>query len=193
MGRRYEIRLSGTGGQGVVLAGIILAEAAGRWKSGQYVVQTVSYGPQVRGGLSSAEVVISNESIDYPKPVKLDLLIPFTQEAANAGPPLMKEQGLIIQDPELVPRAPSGWVAELPLTKLAVESTGQARMANVVAIGAIGAICPLLDPAAVEAAVAERSSDRLRESFLKAVEAGRRAAESIRDQVVFKMPLSTED
>ena len=61
MTERYEIRISGTGGQGVVLAGIILAEAVGCWQEGRHVVQTVSYGPQVRGGLSSAELVISQE------------------------------------------------------------------------------------------------------------------------------------
>ena len=51
MSNRYEVRISGTGGQGVILTGIILAEAVGRWQSGKHVVQTVSYGPQVRGGL----------------------------------------------------------------------------------------------------------------------------------------------
>ena len=61
---RYEIRLTGTGGQGLVLAGIILAEAAGIYE-GKYVVQTVSYGPSARGGTSRADVVISDEEIKY--------------------------------------------------------------------------------------------------------------------------------
>lgn len=193
MARRYEIRLSGTGGQGVVLAGIILAEAAGRFQQGNYVVQTVSYGPQVRGGLSSAEVVISGEAIDYPKPIKLDLLVPFTQDAANAGPSLMKPRGLILQDPELVPRAPHGWVAAIPLSKLAREATGQDRMANIVSLGAISVLCPLLNPESVEAAVLERSPSGLKDVFLKAVQAGRTAAETLKDKIIYEEPPSQED
>ncbi|MEK7871409.1 MAG: 2-oxoacid:acceptor oxidoreductase family protein, partial [Nitrospirota bacterium] len=65
MAFRYEIRLSGSGGQGLILAGIILAEAAGIYDK-KYVVQTQSYGPEARGGVSKSEIVISDEEIDYP-------------------------------------------------------------------------------------------------------------------------------
>ena len=124
---RYEIRISGTGGQGVVLAGIILAEAAGVWRPNQHVVQTVSYGPQVRGGLSSAEVVVTPEEIDFPQPIRLDLLIPFTQDAAAIGIKRLKPQGLVLQDPELAPRVTHGWVAVIPLTQLAKEGQVEIR------------------------------------------------------------------
>ncbi|MEW5724641.1 MAG: 2-oxoacid:acceptor oxidoreductase family protein [Thermodesulfobacteriota bacterium] len=193
MSRRYELRLSGTGGQGVVLAGIILAEAAGRWRADQHVVQTVSYGPQVRGGLSSAEVVISDEPIDYPKPLRLDLLIPFTQEAAAEGAGLLKPQGILVQDPALVDHAPPGWVAEIPLTALARETAGRAQSANIVALGVVAVLCPFVDPEALEAAIRERTSARLLDSFLKAAEAGRRAAESIKDRIFLEEEPSPED
>lgn len=193
MSSRYEIKISGTGGQGVVLAGIILAEAAGRWKSGQHVVQTVSYGPQVRGGMSSAEVVISKDEIDYPKPIKLDLLIPFTQDAANEGQGIMKPDGIIIQDPDLVQRAPEGWVAQLPLTKLAVESTGRVQMANMAALGAASVFCPALDAKSLEKALKERASEKFKDAFLKAAEAGRAAAEKIKEKITFEEAPSQDD
>ena len=63
---RYEIRLSGSGGQGIIMAAIILAEAAGVYDE-KYVCQSQSYGPEARGGTSKAEVIISNQTIDYPR------------------------------------------------------------------------------------------------------------------------------
>ncbi len=80
---RYEIRLSGTGGQGLIFAGIILAEAAGI-HDGKYVCQTQSYGPEARGGASKAEVVISDREIDYPEAIKPDLLLAMSQKSCDA-------------------------------------------------------------------------------------------------------------
>ena len=82
MAERYEICLSGSGGQGLILAGIILAEAAGVHE-GKHVAQSQSYGPEARGGASKAEVVISDEEIDYPMATRLDLLL-----AMNRSPEL---------------------------------------------------------------------------------------------------------
>ena len=76
---RYEIRLSGSGGQGMVFAGTILAEAIGV-EDGKNVCQTQSYGPEARGGASRADVVISSGEIYYPKPMRLDLLLALSQE-----------------------------------------------------------------------------------------------------------------
>jgi 2-oxoglutarate ferredoxin oxidoreductase subunit gamma len=189
---RYEIRLSGTGGQGVVLAGIILAEAAGRWREGQYVAQTVSYGPQVRGGMSSAEVVVSSSEIDYPRPISLDLLVPFTQAAATEGVPLLKPKGLVLMDPELVHHS-TGWVAEIPLTQLARESTGRIQMINVVALGAMSVLTPVIDPESLKAALDERAPKKARESFHKAALAGQEAALKIRDRIFFEEGAGHED
>ena len=193
MGWRYEIRISGTGGQGVALAGIILAEAAGRWRDKQYVVQTVSYGPEVRGGMSNAELVISDEEVDHPKPIGLDLFIPFTQASADQSQELIKPMGIIIHDPDLVHRPPPGWVATIPLTKLAKQSTGRAQMANIVALGAVSVLTSIVTPEAVKAAIKERASERLREAFLKAARAGRQAADKIRDHLAREESHSPED
>jgi 2-oxoglutarate ferredoxin oxidoreductase subunit gamma len=192
MGKRYEVRFSGTGGQGVVLAGIILAEAAGSCK-GQFVVQTVSYGPQVRGGMSSAEVVISDQEIDYPKPMRLDLLVPFTQEACDQGAGLMKPDGVILLDPDLVVQTPEGWVASIPMTRLAKEVTGRAQMANIVALGAIACLAPFLEPADMEAAVRERAPRGLEDRFVEALGVGQQAAEEIREKIAYETAPSPDD
>jgi len=89
---RYEIRLSGSGGQGIIMAAIVLAEAAGVYDE-KYVCQSQSYGPEARGGTSKAEVIISNQTIDYPKAIKPDLLLTMNQEACNTYFPDLKAEG----------------------------------------------------------------------------------------------------
>jgi 2-oxoglutarate ferredoxin oxidoreductase subunit gamma len=190
--KRYEVRFSGTGGQGVVLAGILFAEAASLMP-GQYVAQTVSYGPQVRGGMSSAEVVVSQSPIDYPKPIGLDLLVPFTQEACNQALHLMKEDGVILLDPDQVPERPQGWVAAVPLSKIAAQSSGRTQMANVVALGVVAVMAPCVDVQSMERAIRERAPQDLEERFMRAFRAGVSAAEALADKIAYESPPSPEE
>lgn len=106
MANRYEIRLSGSGGQGLIVAGIILAEAAGI-HDGKYVCQTQSYGPEARGGASKAEVVISEEEIDYPKAIKPDVLLAMNQKACDAYFFDMKPDGMLVVDSTFVKQLPT--------------------------------------------------------------------------------------
>ncbi|RLC89501.1 MAG: 2-oxoacid:ferredoxin oxidoreductase subunit gamma, partial [Chloroflexi bacterium] len=105
MVRRYEVRLAGTGGQGAILAGILLAEAAVR--DGKNVVQTQSYGPEARGGASRAEVVISDGEIHYPKVLQADITLCMSQEACDRYGKRMRRGGLLILDADHVTRAPT--------------------------------------------------------------------------------------
>ncbi|MCX5798633.1 MAG: 2-oxoacid:acceptor oxidoreductase family protein, partial [Proteobacteria bacterium] len=105
MGYRYDIRLSGSGGQGLILMGIILAEAIGIY-DGKYVAQTQSYGPEARGGSSKAEVVVSNEEIDYPKAMKLDLLLAMNQKSCDDYYMDLKPDGILIVDSTFVTQVP---------------------------------------------------------------------------------------
>ncbi len=82
MSQRYEIRFSGAGGQGLILAGVIMAEAASIY-DGKQAVQSQSYGPEARGGASKSEVIISDTAIDYPKATVVDALLALTQEACR--------------------------------------------------------------------------------------------------------------
>lgn len=94
-----EFRLSGSGGQGLILAGIILAEAA--LKDGKNVVQSQSYGPEARGGASKAEVIISDKDINYPKVEKCDVLLALTQKAYDKYISTLKTGGVLIKDDKI--------------------------------------------------------------------------------------------
>ncbi len=135
MSSRYEIRLAGSGGQGLILAGMILAEAAGVY-DGKFVCQTQSYGPEARGGASKAEVVISDGEIDYPKAIRPDVLLALNQKSLEAFSSDLKPGGLLLVDADLVQEAPASRVLALPFTRIARE-LGRAMVANIVALGAL--------------------------------------------------------
>ena len=135
MAERFEIRLAGSGGQGLILAGIILAEAAGVYDA-KFVCQTQSYGPEARGGASKAEVVISDAPIDYPKAIQPDVLLALNQKSLEAFSADLKPGGLLLVDADLVQEAPAGRVLALPFTRIARE-LGRAMAANIVALGAL--------------------------------------------------------
>ncbi len=138
MSERYEVRLSGAGGQGLVLAGVILAEAAALY-DGKNAVQTQSYGPEARGGASKSEVIISEFSIDYPKATEIDLLLCLTQEACDKYTSDLKKKGIIIADSRMVKDLPKGdyVIYNLPIMDTAKEKVGKTFVANIVALGAI--------------------------------------------------------
>ena len=138
MSDRYEVRLSGAGGQGLVLAGVILAEAAALY-DGINAVQTQSYGPEARGGASKSEVIISDSDIDYPKATAIDLLLCLTQEACDKYTDDLKEKGIIIADSRMVKELPDGnyTIYSLPIIDTAKEKVGKTFVANIVALGVI--------------------------------------------------------
>ena len=178
MSPRYGIELAGEGGQGVVLAAVILAEAAAM-HDGKHAAQSASYGPEARGGLTKSEVVISDEEIDYPKVVEADLLLAMNQEACDKYFPTLKRDGILIVDSVNVERVPDARAYSIPITRIAEETTGKAVTANVVAVGAIVALSGAVSPGAVEAAVAARAPKGTRELNLKALHAGLQAAQAL--------------
>lgn len=138
MVERYEIRLCGSGGQGLILAGLILAEAAAVY-DGKNAVQTQSYGPESRGGFSSSVVIISNQDIDYPKATKVDVLLALTQETVNRYSGDIKDDGILIVDEEMVRDVPVGKykIYRLPIIAIARTKVGKLIVANIVALGVI--------------------------------------------------------
>jgi 2-oxoglutarate ferredoxin oxidoreductase subunit gamma len=143
--------------------------------------------------MSNAELVISKKEIDYPKPIQLDLLVPFTQEACEGGVRVMKPEGIILLDPDLVRQTPEGWVAGVPMTQIAMETTNRAQMANIVALGAISSLMPFVDRDSVMTAATGRAPGGLEEAFLKALEAGSREADRVKEQIKYEMAASPED
>jgi len=196
---RYEIRLSGTGGQGLVLAGIILAEAAGIYE-GKYVVQTVSYGPAARGGTSRADVVISESEIDYPKAMGLDLLLAMNQMACDESAPELKPAGVLVVDSLLVTQVTNPRVVKIPFTQIAREKCGREQMANIVALGALSRLIPALPAGAgvlsgesMEAAVMARVPQGTEELNKLAFEEGIKAAQEIQKTLIFEEPSEDHD
>jgi 2-oxoglutarate ferredoxin oxidoreductase subunit gamma len=178
---RTEIRLAGEGGQGMILAGIILAEAAAIY-DGKNAVQTQSYGPEARGGASKAEVILSEGEIDYPKVLSADALVVMSQEACDKYASALKKSGLLIVDEEKVGRVPTSRAIKVPITKLAVESTGRAITANVVALGVLVGLTQIVNREAMEKAVMARAPKGTQDMNRAALLAGFAAAEQWRER-----------
>jgi len=175
---RVEFRLSGSGGQGLLLAGIVLAEAAIR--EGKNAVQTQSYGPEARGGSSKAEVVISEEDIDYPKATDPDFLLALTGEAYRTYGPAMGK-GLIIVDSSVTldPAIKARTVA-LPILDTAATKVGKKVVANIVALGVLGGLSGAAGPATLADAVRERVPKGTEDLNVKALEAGLALAAAVK-------------
>lgn len=175
MSERCEIRLAGTGGQGAILAGILLAEAAIR--DGKNVVQSQSYGPEARGGASRAEVVISDDEIYYPKVIQPNITLCMSQEACDKYGGQTRKDGVLILDDCHVTRAPTTQAAHAALTTIAREVTGREIVANVVGLGLLVGLTGIVSRESLEAAVRERAPRGTEEINLKALAAGFEAAQ----------------
>lgn len=167
-----QISLSGTGGQGLILAGIILAEAA--IIDGKEAIQSQSYGPEARGGASKSEVIISDESIDYPKVLVADVLLAMSQEACNKYVSMLKTDGKLIVDSTLVLNVPEvkAQVVSLPITRTAREELGNAMFANIIALGALVGSTGIVSRDALVKAVLARVPKGTEERNQKALELG---------------------
>ena len=175
---RMEIRLAGEGGQGMILAGIILAEAAAIYDK-KNATQTQSYGPEARGGASKAEVVIDQGEIDHPEVIVADVLVAMSQEACDKYAGNMKKGGLLIVDQERVGRVPSSRAIKVPITRLAEESSGKSITANVVALGVLVGLTGVVSREAVNQAVAARAPKGTEEMNRAALNAGFAAADLV--------------
>jgi 2-oxoglutarate ferredoxin oxidoreductase subunit gamma len=181
MSKRLEIRLAGSGGQGLVLAGIILAEAAILFDN-KNAVNTQSYGPEARGGASKSEVIISDEEIDFPKCEQLDILLCLNQKSLLQYSTDLKKNGVMILDTELCPEPPPGeyQLHQIAFTKLAREEAGKVFVANIVSLGAIAGLTDCVSRNALERAVLARVPKGTEELNLKALAIGFREAAALR-------------
>jgi 2-oxoglutarate ferredoxin oxidoreductase subunit gamma len=187
---RVEFRLSGSGGQGLLLAGIVLAEAAIR--DDRNATQTQSYGPEARGGASKAEVVISDEDIDYPKALDPDYLLALTAEAYRSYAPLMGK-GLVIVDSSVPPQAGiKARTVSVPILETATVKLGKKVVANMVALGVLAGLSKAASAEALEAAVASRVPKGTEELNLRALRAGLELAELASSQRDARRPAASD-
>jgi 2-oxoglutarate ferredoxin oxidoreductase subunit gamma len=168
---RYEISLSGSGGQGLLFAGTILAQAVGVY-DGKNVTQTQSYGPEARGGTSRSDIVVSSGMIYYPKTIKLDLLLALTQEACDAYHMKLKDEGILVIDADLVDQPPARDFKAYSFTRVAKEKLGTPIFANIVALGTLAALTRNITKDSLIQAIKDRAPKGTLESNLKALELG---------------------
>jgi 2-oxoglutarate ferredoxin oxidoreductase subunit gamma len=167
---RYEVRLAGSGGQGLVLAGIILAEAA--LMEGHLVIHSQNYGPEARGGNSISEVIIADEEIDYPRALGLDLLVALNQRACSENILDMKADGLVIVDSTPVKKVLWGKVLRVPLQKEADHTFQDPRVINTLALGVLTPFCTMITEAAMVKAISGHLPAGVLEHNLTAYRAG---------------------
>jgi 2-oxoglutarate ferredoxin oxidoreductase subunit gamma len=173
MSYRYEIRLSGAGGQGLILVGKIIAEAAAIYDE-KNATQSQSYGPEARGGASRSEVIISDGDIDYPKATNIDLLLAMTQEAVDKYAKDVKKDGIIIVDSSFVKKHPEGdfKIYSFPITYMAEEKLGKKIVANIIALGIIEKIAKIISEEAIINAIRARVPKGTEELNIKAFKLG---------------------
>jgi len=168
-----EIRIAGFGGQGVILAAAVIGKAAAIFH-GAHAAMTQSFGPEARGGSSSAQVILSTEPILYPYVTQPDVLVVMSQEAYTRFAPGLKAGGILIteQDMVRVDKYPTGVRAfGVPATRLA-EELGRKLVLNIVMVGFFGAVTNLLDPDALRKAVADSVPPATQKLNLEAFDKG---------------------
>lgn len=167
---RTEVRLSGRGGQGLILAGIVLAEACGVYEEKE-VVQTQSYGPEARGGASRSEVVISDQQIRYPRAYDPDILVILSQPAFDRFAPQMKKKGLIFADSFYV-HTDRKDVILMPFSETAREELGREVVTNVLMLGVLSAATGIVKLDSLKKAVKHRVRRAFVELNLQALDVG---------------------
>ncbi len=175
-----EIRIAGFGGQGVILAAIVIGRAAAI-EEGAYATMTQSFGPEARGGACSAQVIVSDKPVLYPYVTAPDILVVMSQEAYTKFTPELKPGGMLITEQDLVRLSdikPGTQVFSVPATRLA-EELGKKMVLNGVMVGFFAAVNGLLSPDALRKAVLDSVPPAFRDLNAKAFEHGLEYGQSL--------------
>ncbi len=175
-----SVRFAGFGGQGLLTAGFILAEAAGIY-DGKYISQTQAYGAEARGGTSRADVIVSDEPIVYPKPIKLDILVAMNQMALDKFSSALVKGGYLLADSTYVKNLHITEGLLIPFTEMARNEIGNVVVANVIALGAMTELTSIVSKKAIEQAVADRVPKQHKKVNIKALEMGFEAGKNVLD------------
>lgn len=167
--QRYEVILAGSGGQGLVLSGIMLAEAA--ILEGKNAVQTVSYGTYVRGGFSMAGVIIDSEEIIFQEVENADVVLALTEETMEMYEPLATQGTTVVYDTTLIKERTGKGLFGHPFTDMA-NKMGNVGMVNIIALGYMAKKNGIVDTESLAEVIKRRFSGKTREANLKALEAG---------------------
>ena len=170
--KKAEVRISGLGGQGVVLAGQILGKAAAY--NGKNVVQTQSYGAEARGSAAKSEVIISDGKIGFPIVRKCDILIAMSQEAVEKNIKDLKEDGILLVDSSTVKKIPEtkARIFKIPATEIAEKMFKAKIYANMIMLGALTSITKVTNEKSFTRTIRETVSKEIVNTNLNAYRKG---------------------
>jgi 2-oxoglutarate ferredoxin oxidoreductase subunit gamma len=173
-----RIVFSGSGGQGVITASIILAEAAVIYDN-LLAVQTQSYGPEARGGATRADVIISQEPIYYPKVINPHILVCLTQQAYNKFSGIIRPGGLLLTDTKFVKleRKVDARQVELGMYDAVVEHIGNPIVFNICMLGALIALTAVIRVTSIQHVLESKIDSRFVQANMKALEIGSELAD----------------
>ncbi|MGC8611890.1 MAG: 2-oxoacid:acceptor oxidoreductase family protein [Athalassotoga sp.] len=172
----FSIRISGIGGQGNVLLGTILSDALA--KEGKWVVQTQSYGAQVRGGLTNCDVLFFDEPIDFPQSRTFDIFFAMHDIGLKAHLKYLKNNGVIFVDSSTCSdisvsiKVITKKIVSVPITQKAEELFGRHVFANSISLGLIAATTRIVGHEALEEAIKENVPKKYIDENLKALDEG---------------------
>ncbi|MEA3297607.1 MAG: 2-oxoacid:acceptor oxidoreductase family protein [candidate division Zixibacteria bacterium] len=170
---RYSIRFSGTGGQGLIQAARILAEAAAIYDN-KNAAESCSYGPEARGSACRAEIIVSDEMIDYPKVDSVDLLMALTQEAYDKYINDVKPNGVVVTDSQVN----TGDILEgrdlfsVPFAEIVERECDRSDMINIVVLGFFTRVSNVISSKSIRHAILARVPKMSEDSFIEAYEVG---------------------
>lgn len=176
--KQIEIRLSGSGGQGLILGGRLLMHTL--MLAGYYVAQSQSYEPTSRGGLSRSDLVASESPVAFPLASELDMTIILDQVAVEPSRPLIRSGGLVLSDSQRVTQPLEGDLTafEIPFHQIAREQ-GNPRGANIVALGLLVELSHFVTQSELQRAIKELTPQRFRSVNSSAAQAGSELVQSL--------------
>lgn len=173
--KRYEIILAGIGGQGLLLSGLILGDAAAISEK-LHAVQIESYAPLARGGSSNSDIVISDEEIKYPRIDKADVLVALADSSYNEHKNRVKPDGCIVYNSNSGEIEDDPRVIKVPLTDIAVKATGKAITVSMASLGFISFMSDMVSLRAILASIGRKAPAGTGDVNISAAEAGYAAA-----------------
>jgi len=173
-----DINIAGLGGQGSILAGVILGTAAVTYDK-KFAVQTQAYSSELRGGFAATWVIVSDEPVNFPRVTTPDILVAQAQDAINRFAKVLKPKGLLIIDSDMIPEPPTGIerIVRVPATSLSRNELKAPVVANMIMLGALWQATGIVSREALEKAIADLVPRGKSKLNLEAFDWGVRVAE----------------
>ena len=170
---RCRMVFSGSGGQGIITAAVILAEAAVLYEN-LNAVQSQAYGPAARGGATRSDIIISDSDINFPKVIQPNVLICLTQEAYNTFYPIIRPGGLLITDTRFVKteKKVDAQQRELPMYQSIMDEIGKSIVLNICMLGAVISFTEIVKSGSIMKILASRIPSSFLDMNQKALNLG---------------------